>query len=444
MSSATSTRILIVDDDADLGLALSKELASAGYRCDLALSGPAALREVEHTPFDAIISDLRMAGMNGLELLTTLTRDKPHVPVIIMSGLVGSSATDAIDKGAFHYLTKPLDVEQLRSVIEQAIGDRAHTNGPHQRDVLLPIGSTSRALLARIALLSSSRSPVLILGESGTGKELVARAIHEHGNRAGSPFVAVNTAALPEHLLESELFGHVRGAFSGATHARRGLLAEADHGTVLLDEIGDMPLGLQAKLLRVIESGEVRAVGSDRSHFVDVRFLAATHRDLRGWVDAGRFRADLYFRLSVLELTVPALRDRRSEVPALVTHFLARAREKTPASPVRFIDAGAMQMLTEAQWPGNIRELASTIERLVVLGQSAVVTSADLSLSGMTTPPREGLFEQAQRGSWSLEELNQHYADWVLGQAKGDKLEAARTLGVNVSTLYRWLRKRRN
>lgn len=439
---SSNARILIVEDDADLGRALSSELALAGYRCELALSGPAALSEVEHTSFDAIISDLRMDGMGGLELLETLTRERPLLPVIIVTGFSGGSATDAMEKGAFHYFTKPLDVEELRGVIEQAIGDRRPIEDIFHEDILLPTGSATRALIERIEQFATSRAPVLIQGESGTGKELVARSLHANGPRARAPFVAVNAAAIPEHLLESELFGHVRGAFSGATHARRGLLTEADHGTILLDEIGDMPLGLQAKLLRVVQFGEVRAIGSDRPHQVDVRFLAATHRNLKAMAEEGRFRADLYYRLSVLELKVPALRERRSEIPALVTHFIARARDRKPDSPVRAVEPDALRALAGAPWPGNIRELASMVERLVVLGRTSAITREDLALAGFEPAlPLEGPLTRAQDGLWTLDRLNHEYVDWVLSQVKGDKLEAARILGINISTLYRWLRE---
>jgi two-component system response regulator HydG len=444
MVIASSARILIVEDDADVGLALSNELALAGYRCELALNGPAALSEVEQGTFDAIISDLNLEGMDGLELLETLTQKRPKLPVIIVTGFSGFSPSDAMDKGAFHYFTKPLDMEELRGVIEQAIGDRRQVGALSDEDVLLPTGAATRSLIARIEHFATAKSPVLIVGESGTGKELVARALHARGGRARAPFIAVNTAAIPEHLLESELFGHVQGAFSGATRARRGLLTEADHGTVLLDEIGDMPLGLQAKLLRAVQFGEVRAIGSDRCHFVDVRFLAATHRNLKVLADEGKFRADLYYRLSVLELKVPALRDRRSEIPALVSHFLARSRESKPDSPVRAIAADAMQALVEAPWPGNIRELASTIERLVVLGQQSVISNDDLELASVDvmSAPVESTLSRARSGLWTLDELNRQYVDWVLTRVEGDKLEAARILGINVSTLYRWLRNR--
>ena len=462
MASASNARLLIVDDDAELGNALSNELAHAGYRCDLVLSGPAALDEIEKLPFDAVISDLLMEGMNGLELLETLTRDKPQVPVIVMTGMAGVSARDAMARGAFHYFTKPLDVERLQAVIERALGERElagapmplhhplargrATPGPHDalNDVLLPTGPAARALLARIGRLAAAHTPVLILGESGTGKELVARALHARGPRMGGPFVTINAAAIPEHLLESELFGHVRGAFSGATQARRGLLLEANHGTVLLDEIGDMPLGLQAKLLRAVQFGEVRAVGSDRPQYVDVRFLAATHRNLRALAEEGKFRSDLYYRLSVLELRVPPLRERREEIPALIEHFVAQARKRNPDSPVRDLAPAAVHALASARWVGNIRELASTIERLIVLGQNPTATLADLEASGaeLTGETPCNSIEQAQRDVWTLDQLTQHYVDWTLTRVAGDKAEAARILGINISTLYRWIRRR--
>ena len=443
MASTSTTRILLVDGDPDVGEVLSSALAMAGYRCELALSGVAALLALERGSFDVVISDGGRDGMSGLQLLVSLQRERPNLPVIVVSGMAGVSASDAVDTGAFHHLAKPIDIEELRGVIEQAIGDRARVSDGRRHDVLLPIGSATRALLSSIDLLASAQCPVLIQGESGTGKELVARAIHERGPRAGAPFVAVNMAAIPEPLLESELFGHVRGAFSGATKHRHGLLHEANHGTVLLDEIGDMPLGLQAKLLRVIQFGEVRAIGSDRSQSLDLRFLAATHRDLSALVKQGRFREDLYFRLNVIQLDVPALRDRRAEIPALIAHFLAQARRKKPDSPVRCISPEAVRALTEAPWPGNIRELSSTIERLVIFGQTAAVSSSELSLvgAGRRRPPEASL-AQAERGLWSLEQLSRHYTDWVLAHTENDKVRAAQILGINLSTLYRWLPKR--
>lgn len=445
---AFAPRVLIVDDDVDLAMALGAELAQVGYRCDLAATGAAALFEVENKSFNAVISDWRMEGMSGAELLGRLAVAKPKLPVIVMTGFPDSRGVDAMSQGAYHYLTKPFDLDELRGVIEQAIGDReqiavGEVSGP-TRNALLPMGTSSRNLLAKIDRLASADAPVLIRGESGSGKELVARAIHERSRRSAAPFLAINVAAIPEQLLESEIFGHVKGAFSGATHARAGLLTKANGGTLLLDEIGEMPLALQAKLLRALQFGEVRPVGSDQSMTVDVRFLAATHRDLQELVKAGSFREDLYFRLHVLELAVPSLRDRKPEIPGLIAHFLAAARVRNPRSAVRFIAPDAMRVLVQAPWPGNVRELASVIERLVVMGETSVMSESDLDIAALrVTTPITQLLTVARDELLSLEELERRYVDWVLIHTDGDKVEAARILGINLSTLYRWKRRAR-
>ena len=293
-----------------------------------------------------------------------------------------------------------------------------------------------RELVASIALVARSNAPVLILGESGTGKELVARAIHAGGHRAGEPFVVVNTSAIPELLLESELFGHQRGAFTGATQARGGLLREADGGTLFLDEIGDMPLMLQPKLLRVLQFGETRPVGSDRIGHVDVRIIAATHRDLSKLVDEGLFREDLRYRLNVVPLVVPPLRNRREGILPLVELFLQQARGRNPDSPVNAISDEAMSFLTHAAWPGNVRELENAIERLVVLGNQEEVTLRDLAFLNQQ-PPGE-TWPDVEGSPWTLKQLNEHYLNWVLERTGGDKVRAAKILGVDLSTLYRW------
>jgi two-component system response regulator HydG len=281
---------------------------------------------------------------------------------------------------------------------------------------------------------------VIVRGETGVGKELVARAIHARGPRRARPFVAVNTSALPETLLEGEIFGHVRGAFTSAIQARRGLMTEADGGTLLLDEIGDMPLGLQAKLLRVLQFGEVRPLGSDRAHAVDVRVIAATHRDLAALVREGGFREDLYYRLNVLPVVVPPLRDRREDIPSLVAHFLAEARQRAPHSPVREVSAEALRVLTEAPWPGNVRELASAIERAVVFGTRAMVPAEALR---QETPADSGVpWSFRDEEPWTLRRLSRAYTEWVLGQTAGNKERAAAILGIDLSTLYRWQRSR--
>jgi two-component system response regulator HydG len=281
---------------------------------------------------------------------------------------------------------------------------------------------------------------VLISGETGAGKELVARAIHARGNRRDRPFVAVNTAAVNDDLFESEVFGHVRGAFTGAAQTRRGLLSEADGGTLLLDEIGDMPASMQAKLLRVLQFGEVRPVGSDRAHLVDVRIMAATHRDLLALVREGRFREDLYFRLNILPLSVPPLRDRREDIPALAAHFLEEARQRSPLSPARSISDEALRTLTAAPWPGNVRELASTIERAVVLSTDETLDLRHMSALPMSDAPASWWAPPTHEPLWPLKRMNDAYIQWVLGQTQGDKPRSAQILGIDLSTLYRWQR----
>ena len=295
-----------------------------------------------------------------------------------------------------------------------------------------------RQLAESIELVARSKTPVLILGETGTGKERVARAIHAGGARANEAFVAINTSAIPEQLLESELFGHVRGAFTGATQSRRGLLMEAHGGTLLLDEIGDMPLTLQPKLLRVLQFVETRPVGSDRSGQVDVRIIAATHRDLGQLVKEGRFREDLRYRLNVIPLIIPPLRERREDIMPLVEQFLQEARDRAPTSPVTSFSDEAMSMLTQAAWPGNVRELENMVERLVVLGRDSVVTASDLPFPQEN--PEAGTLSAPEGTSYTLKQMNQLYLQRVLAQTNGDKAQAAKILNINLSTLYRWER----
>jgi two-component system response regulator HydG len=292
-----------------------------------------------------------------------------------------------------------------------------------------------RELYRMLERIAQSQAPVLVRGESGVGKELVARALHFEGPRRAAAFVAVNCTALPESLLESELFGHVRGAFTGATTARRGLFLEADGGTLLLDEIGDMPPPLQAKLLRVLEEGEIRPVGSDIVRKVDVRLVAATHQDLEERVRAGSFRQDLYYRLNVVPVQVPALRDRCEDVPLLAEHFLAQARARNPASVVRSFEPAALATLARWSWPGNARELENLIERLVIIGFDEIVEAADIKAllpSAGDTP-----LDEAKRTMVPLKQLEREYITWVVAQCGGNKTRAAELLGIDVSTIHR-------
>jgi two-component system response regulator HydG len=300
-------------------------------------------------------------------------------------------------------------------------------------------------LRSKIELVAAAASPVLVVGETGSGKELVARAIHACSSRRARPFVTVNAAAIPDMLLESEMFGHVRGAFTGATTAHRGLLTEADGGTLLLDEIGDMPIGLQAKLLRVLQAGELRPVGAERVQHIDVRIVAATHRKLADLVKDGRFREDLYYRLKVLTLTVPPLRARTSDVPQLAQRFLVGARERAPHSPVRSIGDDLLHLLGQRTWPGNVRELQSAIEGLVVLARTDRLEPRHLELvSDEVAPPTSGSPDGPARPIAELCTIDQvvrRHVESVLAHTAGKKSEAAKILGIDITTLYRWEQK---
>jgi two-component system response regulator HydG len=451
--SLLQSRVLIVDDDVDMRDALALFFAGQGHECELAADAAAALRLVELSSIDAVVCDVRMEGMNGFELHDRVKRTHPALPFVFITAMGGvRDAVDAIKRGAFQYFTKPCDLAALGSTVLAAIEERrrradadgeARSRPPASApsDNLIGDGPAMRTLHASISFVAASAAPVVVTGGTGSGKELVARAIHARGPRRGRPFVAVNTSAIPEPLLEGEIFGHVRGAFTGAIHARRGLLTEADGGTLLLDEIGDMPIGLQAKLLRVLQFGEVRPVGGDRSHRVDVRVIASTHRDLPTLVREGRFREDLYFRLNVLPVFVPALRDRREDIPALAEHFLAAACRRAPHSPVRSIGAEAIRALTEAPWPGNVRELESIIERAVVFGTEETLTRRSLvgepdGEKAVATVP----WSFPNQVPWTLRRLSRVYAEWVLAEADGNKERAASILGIDLSTLYRWRR----
>ena len=445
---ATQSRVLIVDDDAGMREALAMVLSADGHACELAGDATSALGLTDRQTFDVIISDIRMPGMSGLDLLDRFKRSHPALPFIAITGAGGvQQAVDAIKRGASDYLVKPCDAEEVRKVVARALAERRPTSESARRArlpaalgdmAIVGTGQAMRKLQTVIDFVARSNAPVLVTGETGVGKELVARAIHARSARRDRPFVAVNTSAIPQELLEAELFGHARGAFTGALQSRKGLLTEANGGTLLLDEIGDMPVGLQAKLLRVLESGDVRAVGSDRSHHVDVRVIAATHRDLPALVKEGRFREDLYYRLNVLPVFVPPLRDRPEDIPALAAHFLAAARQRAPMSPVRSIGQDALRALSESSWPGNVRELANCIERAVVFGHDEMMDSTHLP--SVPDAARDGAWPFASHEPWTLRRLTRAYMEWVLTKTGGNKERAAEILGIDLSTLYRWQR----
>ena len=442
-----ATRILIVDDDRALGETLADELASDGFDATFVATGPEALRAIEDD-FAAVVTDLRMPGLDGLELVARSRAIAPERPVIVMTAFSAvDTAIESIRRGAFHYLTKPFQVDELALFLQRAIAQaelqreaavlrRAFHQGSALENVIGSNGALAEvcALVVRVA---DASTPVLLLGETGTGKGLFARALHDRSRRAKGPFIAVNCAAVPEQLLESELFGHLRGAFTGATSNRVGLMEEANGGTLFLDEIGELPLPLQAKLLHVVETGRVRAVGSNKEKDLDLRFVAATHRDLRAEVAAGHFREDLLFRLDIATIEVPPLRQRRGDIPALVRHFFDVARSKHPASVVNAIAPETLERLRVYAWPGNVRELANVIERAVLFGSAATVHPSDLPATLRDAAPEIAAdFHGAVR---PLDEIVRRYAEWALSELGGRRVATAEHLGIDRKTLARIL-----
>ena len=449
----TDRTVLIVDDDHEMALAVADILCGGNTRCELATCGASALEACGRFSFDVVVSDIRMPGMDGLELMAHLRQLQPALPVILVTaeGSIGA-AVEAAKHGAFQYLVKPFEGHALREVVDDAVAQhprplRASPEAVVEAGMsdLLGTSAAMTRLREKIHLVAAASAPVLVMGETGTGKELVAHAIHRCSPRHGRPFVTVNAAAVPESLLESEMFGHVRGAFTGATQTHRGLFNEANGGTLFLDEIGDMPLGLQSKLLRVLQSGEVRSVGSGRLDCVDVRVIAATHRSLPDLVKEGRFREDLYYRLDVISIKVPPLRARKEDIPRLATTFVARARERAPQSVVSSLSDDLVALLSAGHWPGNVRELQSTIERLVVFAGAEVAEPRHLDLvdGELELRPRARRCADpltVDLGS-TLDDVVHAHVERVLAHTEGHKARAAKILGVDLSTLYRWQHK---
>jgi two-component system response regulator HydG len=438
---------LIVDDVPEMAQTIASDLASVGFETRVAHDGAKAVAAFTADPTDVVIADLRMKGSDGLEVLAGIKRADPATPVIIMTAFGAvETAVEAMRRGAYHYVTKPFALETLRTLVERACRDRAlsRENGLLRRTLrsnlsarkLLGNSLPMRQLRSLISQVADAPSSVLISGETGTGKELVALAIHTTGPRADRSFVAVNCAALPEHLLESELFGHARGAFTGAASSRRGLFVEAQDGTIFLDEIGDLPLSLQGKLLRVLQSGEVRPVGSETTRTVDVRCIAATHKDLSVLVQQGAFREDLFFRLDVLRVRVPPLRERSEDIPLLVEHFLRQSLERSSRSVMAGFEPDALEFLAGCDWPGNVRQLENLVERLVVTAAQPYARVEDVKRAlgpGWTTDPIPRLLQNPM----TLSDLEDRYIAAILKSVGGNKLKAAEILGVDPSTVYR-------
>jgi len=442
-------KILIVDDEAAIREELEEALREAGFETKTAPDGRAAAELALADSFDLCLSDIRMPEMGGVDLLKRLGEVSPETAVLLMTAFAElETALEALRHGAVDYLLKPFKHEELlakirriaehrRLVLENRNLRRAvEAAQPAPASSMIGQSAAMKKVLEMVDRVASLPSSVLITGESGTGKDLVARAIHERGGRSKSPFVPINCAAIPETLLESELFGHVKGAFTGAVDNKEGLLKTAGDGTIFLDELGEMPLSIQAKLLRAIESREIQPVGSTRRVPIGARIVTATNRDLKAEAQAGRFREDLYFRLAVVELRVPPLRDRREDIPLLANHFAAKyAREL--GREVRGIQRDAMRLLGGHDWRGNIRELSNAIERAVIFAAVPEVTPADLPESVRGASPKDPEFPAELREA--TREFERTHILRVIDQCGGNKRKAAKLLGMGATSLYRKL-----
>jgi DNA-binding NtrC family response regulator len=433
-------RILVVDDDAATG-AFLEELLEAPDRQFVSVQDPdSAVIAMQSDNFDLLISDINLnAPRSGLDLLRRFKADQ-GAPVVLISGFgTLETAIEAVRAGAFDYISKPFVIADVKRVVDRALEQGRRKGEPPAETPAGPVGSlTGRTapmleVYKQIAHAADSAAPVLIVGESGSGKELVARAIHGNSKRAREPFVGINCGAIADTLLESELFGHQRGAFTGAVSDHKGVFEQAAGGTVLLDEIGDTTPALQVRLLRVLEEGEVRPVGGNRALRVAARIMAATNVPLEQAVDDKRFRQDLYYRLSVIVIRVPALRDRRPDIPLLIGSFLDDACKRTGQK--KLLSTEALDVLLRHPWPGNVRELRNTIERLVVSSRGSLIEAFDLPET-LTAAPA-ALVEQPFADLPTLEELERRYLLHVLDAARGNRTRAAEILGVDRRTLYR-------
>ncbi len=444
---ATAANILVVDDDRGLAQFVVEVLTDAGHEAAAVHDAASARREIELGSFDIVVTDIRMPGGSGLDLLAWVKSYDPRVSVLAVTGY-GSleTAIQAIRLGAADYIPKPFEPDALLLAVDKAIREhvmrseivrlRVEVEQRFGFDAVVARSAVMRDLVAFAERIADSPSTVLITGPSGVGKEVMARAIHQASRRRARPFVAVNCAAIPDTLLESELFGHVKGAFTGASTDKRGLFQEAHEGTLFLDEIGDLPPALQAKILRVIQDREVRPVGATRSEPVDVRVIAATHHDLKAAIAARRFREDLYYRLCVLELSIPSLADRVDDVIPLAEHFLRLSNARLGRNIVGFSGL-ASKTLCQYGWPGNVRELQNAVERAVNVCTGDVITPDDLP-AALRRPKEEDLLDRALERGMTLEALEMAYARRVLARCGGSKKRAATVLGIDRRTLHRW------
>ena len=447
-------RVLVVDDDEPHATAVAESLERVGYDCVVATSGAEGLKLIEEQVFDIIITDLIMEGVGGLEVLAKAKREIPDAEVVILTGhSTIKTAVTAIQAGASTYLTKPLDINELRTVADKASQSQRlqRSNIELQKQLNEKFGfegvignsEAMHSVVARLRQIAPTSASVLISGESGTGKELVAKALHVNGPRRNKPFVPLNCAELSENILESELFGHVKGAFTGADRDRIGRFQYANGGTLFMDEIGDMPTPIQIKLLRVLETGEIVRVGTNDPIKVNVRLISATNCDLGGAIAEGRFRQDLYHRLKVVSIKLPPLRERRDDIPLLTEHFL-KEFSASHGKQVAAITPAVRKVLMAHSWPGNVRELKNTIESMVVIDVDSRLDLDDLTedlqsaTTGATGVGAAGFDSLVGK---SLEDIEKHYIAETLKLTSGNREDAAKMLGIGERTLYRKLKE---
>jgi len=447
-------RVLVVDDDEGHAKAVAESLERVGYDCVVATSGSEGLRLIEEQVFDIVITDLIMEGVDGMEVLARAKRELPDAEVVILTGhSTIKGAVSAMQAGASNYLIKPLDINELRTVADKASQSQRlqRSNIELQRQLNEKFGfegvignsPAMHAVVARLRQIAPTSASVLITGESGTGKELVAKALHINSPRKNKPFVPLNCAELSENVLESELFGHVKGAFTGADRDRIGRFQYANGGTLFLDEIGDMPMAIQVKLLRVLESGEIVRVGTNDPVKVNVRLISATNRDLSDAIAEGRFRQDLFHRLKVVSIKLPPLREHRDDLPLLIDYFL-KEFSTAHGKSVTAISPAVRKALMGYSWPGNVRELRNVIESMVVMDADGVLDVDDLTedlqqaASAGRTEADAGVDSLIGR---SLENVERHYLAETLKLTGGNREEAARLLGIGERTLYRKIKE---
>jgi DNA-binding NtrC family response regulator len=453
-------RILILDDETDMLENCGRVLASASHHCVTSTDPLAALRIVESEQVDLLLTDLRMPKVDGMEMLRRVRQVDPRIPVIMLTGHATiESAVAAVKAGAFDYLSKPFSNDQLKVAVERALTKRRlelenlnlreQLRGSLGFENIVGGSLVLQQVLEIVSKAARSNANILILGESGTGKELVARAIHANSPRAAQPFVPVDCASLPENLLESELFGYEKGAFTGATAAKQGLMEAAHRGTLFLDELGELPLGLQVKMLRALQERQIRRVGGTRQIDVDVRIVSATNRDLRALVAAAKFREDLYYRVNVIDIALPPLRERPGDIELLATSFL-RKYARTGNTAVKGFEPEAMVALEMYTWPGNVRELQNVIERACALAEGEMITLAELPqhFRAASPPPEDSsptraiskLTLKEAKNRW-IRQLEATYVAELLKHTGGNVSQAARKAGVDRRTLHRLLSK---